>query len=279
MIDTATTETLQLTIGGDPLVVDIYAPPAETGQLPVLLLHGWGGSGRYWQPTIERLRAEHTLIVPDLPGVGRSLPVSAARTIFDQASVVEQLLAHLEIGRVMLVGHSMGAGIAIVLAARRPELIDRLVLVGVSLFRNDIERTFFNSVTEVAGLMMRFRPTLLADLPLLTQQFATRFFHRVPDDPQLLREGFLDYLTMDYETALASARSASDPRINAAARKIACPTLIVAPRQDRVMPTANLDVTIEAIAGAQLRWIEECGHIPMVEKADEFAEVVRAFLA
>jgi pimeloyl-ACP methyl ester carboxylesterase len=277
MIDTSTTETLQLEISGDRLVTDIYTAPGG-GRTPVLLIHGWGGSGRYWEPTIERLRGEHTLIVPDLPGVGRSLPVRTARDIFDQATAVEQLLAQLDIGRVMVVGHSMGAGIAMLLAARRPELVDRLALVGVSLFRNDVERIVFSSVTEVAGLMMRCRPTLLADLPLLTQQFATRFFYRVPDDPQLLRDGFLDYLTMDYGTALASARSASDPRINAAARKIACPTLLIAPRQDRVMPIANLDVTMEAIAGARLHWIEECGHIPMVEKADEFAEVIGAFL-
>jgi pimeloyl-ACP methyl ester carboxylesterase len=244
----------------------------------VLLIHGWGGSGRYWQSTVERLRDRFTLVVPDLPGVGRALPVRRPFDMPAHAAALEALLVHLRIERAHVVGHSMGGGIALLLAARRPELIDRLALTAISLFRSERERAFFRQITAVAGAMMRLRAAWMADLPFLTRQFATRFFYRVPADPRLLREGFLDYLQMDHATALASARSAASPAIEAAARRVTAPTLLVAARQDQVMPPANVPYTLAAIAGSQVRWIERCGHLPMVEHPDEYAAILREFL-
>jgi pimeloyl-ACP methyl ester carboxylesterase len=263
-------------IAGDPLVADLYDSHQST--TPVLLIHGWGGSGRYWQPTIAQLCQHYSLIVPDLPGVGRSLPVLRGRTIFDQVAALEALLLRLGVRRVQVVGHSMGGAIAILLAARNSSLVERLVVVGLSLFSNDVERMLFGAITEVAGLFLRFRSTSLADIPFLAEQFATRFFYEPPADPTILREGFLDYLQMDYATALASARSASSPDIGIAAKQLRCPTLILAGRQDQIMPITNIDVTMRAIPHASLYWFESCGHVPMIEKPDEFAEVVKAFL-
>ncbi len=244
----------------------------------MLLIHGWGGSGRYWHGTAERLRTHSDVIVPDLPGVGRSLPVRRAFTMQAHVAALEVLLAQLHIPRVRLVGHSMGGGIAIMLAARRPELVDRLVLTAISLFRNDAERTFFRAITEVSGALMHLRAPWMADLEMLRRQFAGRFFFRVPDDAELLRTGFLDYLQMERDTAVASARSAADPAINAAARQVRAPTLLIAARQDQIMPPANVPFTQASIPGCQVRWFEECGHFPMVEKPHEYATIVRDFL-
>lgn len=84
---------------------------------------------------------------------------------------------------------------------------------------------------------------------------------------------------MDHATALASARSAASPAIPAAARRIQAPTLLIAARQDRIMPAANVPYTLDTIKGSQVRWIEHCGHLPMVERPDEYAAVVSDFLS
>jgi pimeloyl-ACP methyl ester carboxylesterase len=278
MITASTHETITLRVSGDPLVADVYTPPDAGDQAPLLLIHGWGGSGRTWAPAVEQLRERYGLIVPDLPGVGRSLPVRRGRTMAEQVLVLEALLDQLGIQRLRLVGHSMGGGMAILLAARRPDLVERLALVGSALFRNDAERSFFNVFMEISGLVMLLRPEVLADVPWLTQMFATRFFYRVPDDPALLREGLLDYLRMDYSTALTSARSATSYIVNDAAAQLRCPTLLIVSRQDQVMPVSNVDYTAKTIADCRVHWIEECGHIPMVEKPDEFVEVLTRFL-
>ncbi|GAB4203912.1 MAG: alpha/beta hydrolase [Roseiflexaceae bacterium] len=270
--------TLTIDLEGDPLVADLHVPPALPDAPPVLLIHGWGGSGRYWRDTIARLGHRFALIVPDLPGVGRSLPVRQPRDLFDQVAAVERLLAALHLTRVHVVGHSMGSGMAIVLAARRPELVERLVLTSISLFRSDLERAVFGAVTEVAGLVMAMRAPWMADVPLLTRQSASRYFYQVPDDPELLRAAFLDYLTMDQATAVASARSASSPEIAAAAARIQAPTLLVVTREDRLMPAANVAATAATIPDCRVRWFERCGHMPMIECADEYATLVEEFL-
>jgi pimeloyl-ACP methyl ester carboxylesterase len=270
------TITLQLDTG--PLVADIYEPTAPTEHPPVLLIHGWGGSGRYWGATVERLGGQFRLIVPDLPGVGRSLPVRRGHDIFDQVKAIEALLAHLGIVRAHVVGHSVGGAIAIVLAANRPELVERLVLTSVGLFRNDTERSIFSAVMGVTGVLMLARAPWMADIPFLAQQSARRYFYHIPDDPELLRAGFIDYLTMDYDTALASARSGVSDAIPAAARRIQAPTLLIAAREDQSMPEANVAYTATVIPGCHVRWIAKCGHLPMVEKPDQYAAILREFL-
>ncbi len=263
---------------GDPLVADVYWCSKPDG-VPILLIHGWGGSGRYWQPSIDRLKQRYSLVVPDLPGVGRSMPVVQARSIFDQVQALEQLLEWLDLRRVRIVGHSMGAAIAILLAGQRPELVERLVLAGISLFRDDTERAQFSTFAEVASLVMRMRTPLFAELPILTRLFAQRFFYSVPNNDELLRDGFLDYLNMDYDTAVACMRSSTDARINEAAACLQMPTLLLVARNDQIMPVANVPDTVSTIPDCELRWIERSGHLPMVEHADEFAQLVDDFLS
>jgi pimeloyl-ACP methyl ester carboxylesterase len=269
--------TITIEVGGAPLVADVYDAPA--GAPTVLLIHGWGGSGRYWRPLVERLGERFGFLVPDLPGFGRSLPVRRARDTFDQVRALEALLAHVQVARAHLVGHSNGGAVAMVLAADRPELVDRLVLTSVGLFRNDAERAVFGAIMGLTSALMLVRAPWMADVPFLVQQSARRYFYRVPDDPALLRAGFLDYLTMDYETALASARSAVSDAIPAAARRITAPTLLVAAREDQSMPAANIAYTATVIPRCEVRWIERCGHLPMVERPDEYAAVVGEFLS
>ena len=268
--------TVTLQLDGGPLVADIFAGPPQAPR--VLLIHGWGGSGRYWRGTVERLRDRLGFIVPDLPGAGRSLRARSAPDMPAQAEALAALLDRIGARRVHVVGHSMGGGIALLLAARRPDLVDRLVLTAISLFKSDAERVFFHGITELSGVLMRLRGPWMAGMPLLTRQFASRFFYRVPTDAAVLREGFLDYLQMDRATALASARSATSQAIPAAARRVRAPTLLIAAREDRVMPAANVPFTLAAIPGSQVRWIERCGHLPMVERPDEYAAILREFL-
>jgi pimeloyl-ACP methyl ester carboxylesterase len=269
--------TITLPIDNDPLVADIY-DAASIDAPTLLLLHGWGVSGRYWADTIARLRGDFRIIVPDLPGSGRSLPVRRARDMQAQVDAIVALLDHLKPDPVHVVGHSMGGGMAILLAAQQPDRVSRLVLTSIGVFRNERERRFFTIVTYFLALSMRLRFRFMADIGPLRRRMARRYFAAPPRDDALLYAWFRDYLLMDRPTAIASARSAPSRAIPDAARRITAPALLVVGDRDCDIPLANVEYTANAMPNAALRVIARSGHLPMVEQPDEFAAIVREFL-
>ncbi|WP_164545268.1 alpha/beta fold hydrolase [Antribacter gilvus] len=97
---------------------------------PVLvLLHGMGAAsdGSSWRPVIPLLAADHRLVVPDLRGHGASGRPGTYR-LAEMADDVARLLDLLGVGRAVVVGHSMGGIVAIVLAQARPDLVGGLVV-------------------------------------------------------------------------------------------------------------------------------------------------------
>jgi pimeloyl-ACP methyl ester carboxylesterase len=94
-----------------------------------LLLHGWGTEGASLQPLSTHLAAHFRTVTPDLPGFGAATPPPVDWGVEDYAEWVVALLKKLGLERIILLGHSFGGRIAILLAATRPALVDKLVLV------------------------------------------------------------------------------------------------------------------------------------------------------
>ncbi|MCU0514625.1 MAG: alpha/beta hydrolase [Anaerolineae bacterium] len=261
-----------------PLVVDVYEPVSASAAPPVLLIHGWGGTGSYWRQTAHALSETVTVIVPDLPGTGRSQPVRAPRSMFDQVATLQALLADLQVERVQVVGHSMGGGMAVLLAAECPQRVERLVLTSLTFFMTASQKQTYLSMMTLFRAMMHFRPAWLEQVPGMAGLMAKQYFYRVPDDPATLREGLHEYLALDRETALRCAADAVDDRIPRAGAMIRVPTLLVAGRHDQMMPAKNVTYTLSILPNSQVRWIEACGHLPMVEKPAEYQSILRDFL-
>lgn len=97
---------------------------------PVLLVHGLGVSGRYFMPLASVLAARRHVIVPDLPGWGRSERPSRPLGVGGAAEVLAELLRRRGQRAVAIVANSFGCQVALTLALRRPELVGRLTLVG-----------------------------------------------------------------------------------------------------------------------------------------------------
>ena len=100
------------------------------GQGPALLmLHGFTLTGEQWLPYAEKLTADYTVIVADLPFHGGSSPLDGTFSFKETAHLMEGLLEHLEITRIKGIGHSAGAIVLLYMATQKPELLESMVLV------------------------------------------------------------------------------------------------------------------------------------------------------
>ena len=107
------------------------AGPADA--VPALLIHGLGDEADTWRHLIPSLSNQCHVLAPDLPGFGRSAPLQQGHGIPSYVQVLTELLDMQGLGRVALIGHSLGGIVAQSMALAVPERVERLVLIGGSL--------------------------------------------------------------------------------------------------------------------------------------------------
>lgn len=245
---------------------------------PLLLLHGWGGSSRYWEATLAAFSGDRRVLAPDLPGFGASPPLAGPATASRLAELVVAFADAMGLAQFDLNGHSFCASVAVYIAARNPGRVRRLVLSCMSTFRDERERRMVEQVHHILGLWMALRRPWMAQWRGFYRAVGSRFFYRAPADDTILRDAVADFLRMDKRTALESAASSSDAAINPALGAVPCPSLVIGARQDQIMPPRGTPEVARLIPDSRLAWIERCGHLPMIERPDEYHAVLRAFL-
>src|SRR3989338_4015994 len=103
---------------------------AESGHGKTLLLvHGFPLNGNCWKQQVAALQAYYHVLVPDLPGFGKSPATAKKKTMESFADDLQQLIEQKQIGPVTMVGHSMGGYVALAFAKKYPKSLARLVLV------------------------------------------------------------------------------------------------------------------------------------------------------
>lgn len=242
---------------------------------PTLLLHGFTGMKENWLQLAPHLAARRRLIAPDLPGWGDSTRlVDADYGYAAQADRVARFIETLAIGPVDVVGHSMGGGIAAVLAARHPALVRRVVLMdagGVRFRDNDFGRAVLRGENpfgvENRDDLDRYMALLFDDPPLIPW----------PADSALIARRVRD---ADFEqTVLDSIGRGPDAFLPAAAAAdVAAPTLLLWCRHDRVIDVSAAQRYADALRDSRTVLLDGCSHMPLMERPIETAAALEDFL-
>ena len=204
----------------------------------LVLVHGLAGSSRWWRPLLPYLEG-HEVRAVDLP----------RGTIADAAGWLASTLE--EAGPSTLVGHSMGGLVAAEVAAARPELVERLVLVAPAGAELGSARR--HHVLPLVQTVVRSRPRVLFNLAL-----------------DAARVGPLALWRSTGEVVRATVGHLGAVR---------APTLVVWGNRDALIPPVRADAYISAIPGARLVVLPHAGHAPMAEAPAELAEAINRFLA
>jgi len=247
---------------------------------PVLLIHDFLVSHLEFEGVLEPLAERFRVLAPDLPGFGESEKPSPARYAYGIESFAEamvDMIAGLELGRVSVVGHSLGGAAAITLAAEHPELVERLVLVDAMSypFRLDF-RSRLPFLPFVGGLLFK----QLYGRGMFRRHFRDNVFSPGFTLPLERIDRYYDQFNTPAarESAHAVMQSIRDTRpIVARITRITAPTLVVWGRSDRIFPASFGQRLAREIAGARFD-VLDAGHSPNEERPEDFVRSVSRFL-
>ena len=257
-----------------PALVNVvtYGRAVVQGARTVFLVHGAGMDQSVW--TLQgRFLAFHgwNALAIDLPGHGRSRLAAPLLTVSRMADWLATAIEGGGLGPVALVGHSMGALIALDLAGRRPELVTALCLLGASL-RMPVHPQLLAAADH--------RETRAVDL--ITDWSFGHQAHlggsRVPGGwimgqaRSLLLRGDPAVLAAD----LAACNTYQEGGIRAAA--VHCPSLVVIGEEDRMTPLEAGRELAAALARSRTQVIPRAGHMMMLERPEETLEAIASFL-
>jgi 3-oxoadipate enol-lactonase len=240
----------------------------------VLMLHGIGGGHLSFAPQVETLASTgYRAIAWDMPGYGHSAPIEPY-TFKGLAESCVRLIETLKCDSVALVGHSMGGMVAQEVIARRPDLVNKLVLCGTSAAfgkpDGEWQRQFIAQRTAPldAGQTM----AQLAEV-LVPQMIGPG---SLPDGVKLAAHCMSLVSPATYRRAL-EALVTFDRRANLA--NIDVPALLVAGEHDRNAPPAVMKKMAEAIPRSTYIEMKGIGHLQNLEAPDEFDALLLNFLA
>ena len=222
---------------------------------PLILLHGWLGSWRYWVPVMEELSVDYRVYAFDLWGFGDSDRRDDCYDIESYVQLLDAFIENLGILQTPLpvVGHALGAVVAVLWAVRNPDRIDRIMAVSMPLVGTSINRR----LTTSEALLL----------------FDKAFNHQPPNFEALQ----LETRKAHEEAIIRSAHSVMGLDMQRELERIDLPVLLVhGDRDNVVLPFDNSQFgSAEHVRGISL---SESRHFPMLDERPRFNRLLRDFL-
>ena len=202
--------------------INLYYEIHGRGGRPLVLLHGGLGSSEMFGPVVPALAASRRVITPDLQAHGRTADIDRPIDLGLMAGDIAALIEHLGLERPDVMGYSLGGGVALQLAVRRPDLVNRLILVSTNIRRDAIPAEMLAQQGQVSAAAAEF----MKDTPMyqLYQRVAPR-----PEDFGRLLDKVGELMSHDFD--------ASEE-----VRGLQVPTMIVAADADMAPPSHYVEV-------------------------------------
>lgn len=236
----------------------------ESKRPPLVCVHGAGSSSVVWMDVVRRLSPMRRVVAPDLPGHGQSdrwhPPDDVTIAMYRDA--VGTVCAQLKIERAVLVGHSMGALVALAAAAAWPERVAGLILVGGGA-RIAVAPEMFVKLT--------------GDYPRFGKWLARMVWSPATSRDVVERWGSVAF-TADQEIMNADLRAVDRYDGTADAPKVRAPTLVLGGADDLMTPPKLAHELAAAIPGARAVIVPDAGHMLMLEEPERFFTEVESFL-
>lgn len=229
---------------------------------PLILLHGLYGNAHNWSETISYFSKSHQVIVPFLPlyEIRRSKDVATSLMIY-----MENLVEELGLEDFILAGNNLGGYLAVLYTLAYPDKVNRLILSGST-----------GLLDQNPGLTYPGR----CNLPFISEKVKRLFYNADAVTEKLVEEVYYTLSDLRKSTGLLKITKAFGRNILARELpKIFTPTLLIWGQQDRIAPMESALKLRELIsANVDLRVIDHCGHMPMMERPQQFNRILDNYL-
>ena len=224
----------------------------------MVLVHGMGTSSNTWIRTVSRIDDLRRIVAVDLPGFGFSSVhrTEGFATFRGHQAALSEVLAGYDEGPLTLVGHSFGGWLCAWFAAANPGSVQHLVLVNaVGIYFRGIE-----------SLREMFMVTSVDD----TKHLLNTMWYRYPWYLKLFARAIYQELKRRHVNELVASIEAHDLLVEELSR-LSMPVSLIWGREDGIVPLGVVDSMLRLVPRAQVFFIEQCGHVPQLEKPDQFA--------
>ena len=253
----------RVAVNGARLAYSLCGQGAE-----VVFLHGWMCNRSFWQrQCLELAGRNFRCLAVDFRGHGDSEAPSGGYSVEQLADDVGAVMATLEIGPAVIVGHSMGGMVAQHFCLKRPEQTAALVLVAT--IASDRENRLISKRIAADATRMGFARAF-------DRHFDAWFAPGAPESVRGWVKRRMRSSPDDVGLELVSAYGRFD--LTGRLEEIRRPTLVIGTRSDDSAPPGQSRRLAELIPGARLALIEDCGHFPMLEKPEELSRSLLPFL-
>ncbi|MBP6891217.1 alpha/beta hydrolase [Candidatus Parcubacteria bacterium] len=233
---------------------------------PIIFLHGWGHDSSHWEKVAQLVANQgYQVIVPDLPGFGRSQTLDYPWTLENYKEFVLHFSESLKLKNVFLLGHSFGGRIAILLTSEKNNLIvDKLILCAAAGLYKKQSLKF-----KVSTAIVKFFGNILEKIGLLElkQKMSDLYSSAINSDYQKANK-------IMRETLINIQKETLFHRIP----KITAKTKIIWGKLDGITPLESADYLIKNIPNAQLKILEKGNHSPHIYMPEIVAQEINSFI-
>jgi len=220
--------------------LEIYYKVIGEGEKTLLILHGWNSKSANWQKTAELISKKRVrVIIPDLPGFGKSNKPPYAWNIDEYCSFIKEFADYLKINKFYLLGHSFGASLAIKFSLKFPQRLNKLFLVSAACIRR---KTLKKKILFLISKVFK----IFSFVPLIKKAF----YKFIVKSDYLSTKGFMrkTYLNIIGED------------LTPILEQIAVPTIIIWGEKDNVTPLRQAELIKSKIKNSKLIIIPQGTH-------------------
>ncbi|MEO9967882.1 MAG: alpha/beta hydrolase [Reichenbachiella sp.] len=239
------------------------------GDLVVLLVHGWNIDQSYWSAQQSEFCNQYRVITMDLPGFGSSQNKPGQFSISSYARDVNDLIAHLDLERVVLVGHSMGGRVILEAAQNNDKVV---ALIGVDNYKEIRQELTPELKIEIDGFM----EMLEVDFEGTSSAYADQYLI-YPEADSTVRERIVsDYRNADPKSSMAAIEAYLNYTHVEADRlsQLDLPLYLISSN----MFPMDIEGLVQTGLNFKIYNMDSTGHFPMVEQSENFNTHLRVAL-